>query len=239
MKRLRAKLENLYYTARYPFIKNTDNTRDLKDIIFKESFNKSFWNRWSNGWYVNGGGNDDRKMYNFEKRNVDPTGKSLYLYSKGIREKSGCMIYSKRLYKYGIFRFKLGLGCFEGEEFAFWLKSYTKDVYEIDNLEIFMDGNPKQELLFTTHEGTNYFSDHKYFPNSVRDTVLLNNPLTFDLEWRPNKLTWRVNGNIVKVHYDNIPNEEMGIIINYGKISGKTWNSAAKITEIIVAENYE
>jgi len=212
--------------------------KELDEVIFKENFNnKSFWKRWNNGWYVNNG-NDDRKMYNFDKVNVVPTGNGVLLYSRWANIKSGCMVYSKQEFTYGIFRFKLSLSSFNEEEFAFWLKSYKYDVNEIDNLEVFMDGNTNHRLLFTNHTGTNYSTDHKFFPDSINKRVELNNPLTFDLEWAENKIVWYVEGIPIKVWYGETPKTQLGIIINYGKIHDYNITTFAKIHEIIVAKKF-
>ena len=215
--------------------------RELEQVVFKENFNtNSFWKRWNNGWYVNGGGNDNRKNYNFDKSNVEPTGNQLNLYSRYFETGSGCMIYSKKEFTYGIFRFKLTLSSFNEEEFAFWLKSYSTDINEIDNLEVFMDGNTNHPLLFTAHSGTKYGSrfTHKFFPTTLRKRVRYSTPTTFDLEWRENKIMWYVNGIPVKVWYGKTPEVPLGIIINYGKIHNYSATTLASISEIKVAKKF-
>lgn len=236
---IKSKIVTGYYQLTYPFKK--ENIRCLSDVVFREySYDEElFWKKWNNGWYVNKG-NDDRKLYKFDKENIKIGNGELLLNSKPFKDHSGSMIYSKKHFLYGVFRFEISFSCFSSEEFAFWLKSYKTDVIEIDNLEVFMDGNTKHELLFTAHEGTKYGSEstHKFYPSTIRRTTTLSKPAVIDLLWEEDRIVWYVNGIPVKVWYGKTPNVSMGIIINYGKIAEDNYHSFAKVKNILVAKEY-
>jgi len=211
------------------------DSRVLKGVTYNERFAPNFFRRrWKNGWYVNNGGNDGRKLYSFNKKNVVVDHDKIILVSKldasvpvGILY-SGVMVYSKRTYNKGVFRIKIDMNNYvEGNEFAVWLKDYNDDVNEIDIIEIF----DSKHLVFTAHCGSNYDFDHKIHATTVNYDVFKKPHITIDLAWEDNKLVWMLNRKIVKVFYGSF-DFNAGIIINYGKIDFRT----TRTSNVIVRE---
>ena len=195
--------------------------------IFKEPFDDSegFWGRWNNGWYVNGGGSDERNDYSYDAKNVYPGNGKLQLdliaqYPEGTDPFamtypfSGVMFYSREKFKFGRFRITVKVDDVKQTTFAAWLKDPEKDVNEIDIFELF-NNKRKTKAEFTHHWGTNYTTDHKKSTTS-RKARLTKKLTTFELDWKPNKLTWYMDGVPVKILYNSIPQVEMIFIINFG-----------------------
>jgi beta-glucanase (GH16 family) len=194
---------------------------------FKETFDNSegFWQRWNNGWYVNNGGSDNRNRYSYDAKNVHPANGKLQLdlaaqYPTGTDPFamtypfSGVMFYSKEKFKFGRFRLKVKVDDVKQTTFAAWLKDPDKDVNETDIFELF-NTRKKIKAEFTNHWGTNYETNHDKTTTS-RKSKLTQKLTSFELDWQPDKLTWLMDGVPVKVVYNNIPQVEMILIINFG-----------------------
>lgn len=226
IKRITSQALTLYFKTKFWLINKPKPTPI--NIVESEPFDETFWNRWNNGWYVNGGGNDPRKLYRFHNGNIETRKGEMFLKSHASPFSSGCMIYSKAQFLYGTFRMTYIIQQSPDEEFAFWLKSYKYDVNEIDIVENLAEN----KYTFTGHTGTNYNCDHAFWPTTIN--YLFGTKVTVELEWTPKKLVWRMNGRIVKIQLHNIPDEPMGIIINFGKSDYSPISNAANITELII-----
>jgi|GEM_PF-4515743 len=193
---------------------------------FRETFDNSegFWERWNNGWFVNKG-SDERNRYSYDAKNVHPKNGKLELnlvaqYTQGTDPFavtypfSGVMFYSKETYKFGRFRISFKVDNVKQTTFAAWLKDPIKDINETDIFELF-NTRKKIKAEFTNHWGTNYVKDH-YKNTSSRKSKMTQRLTTIELEWKPDKLTWFVDGVPVKILYSNIPQVEMIFIINFG-----------------------
>jgi beta-glucanase (GH16 family) len=195
--------------------------------IFREKFDNAekFWQHWNNGWFVNGGGSDERNRYSYDAKNVHLKNRKLRLdlvaqYPKGTDPFemtfpfSGVMFYSNEAFKYGRFRLKVLVDDIKQTTFAAWLKDPEKDVNETDIFELF---NTRKTIKaeFTNHWGTNYGNDH-HKSTTTRKARWTKQLTTIELDWKPDKLTWYMDGVPVKVIYNDIPQVEMTFIINFG-----------------------
>jgi beta-glucanase (GH16 family) len=226
-KKIKTGIVNTYLSVMNVFVKKKKLITPGK-YKFKEKFDshEGFWQRWNNGWFVGGsGGSDDRNKYSYDAKNIHPAaGKArldlMAVYPEGTDPFamtypfSGVMFYSKEKFKYGRFRVTVKIDDIEQTTFAAWLKDPVKDVNETDIFELF-NTRKKIKAEFTNHWGTNYGDDH-YKSTGSRKSKLTKQLTTIELDWKPDRLTWFLDGVPVKILYSNIPQVEMIFIINFG-----------------------
>jgi hypothetical protein len=128
------------------------------------------------------------------------------------------MKYSRESFREGIFGTTVMIDLEKNAKFAFWLKSYSEDINEIDVVEIFNTRIIKTffgtwtKAVFTLHTGKNYETDHQYFPTSC---WIPKGYISFSLEKINGMLVWRVNGLKVKVEKDPDIKVIYGVILDY------------------------
>ena len=225
-KAIKGGIVNAYLWIMNAFVKKRKLTQP-DSYIFRETFGNAnnFWRHWLNGWYVNGGGSDERNDYSYDAKNVHPENGKLKLdlvsqYPEGTDPFamtfpfSGVMFYSSEKFKFGRFRITVKVDDVKQTTFAAWLKDPEKDVNEIDIIELF-NNKRKIKAEFSNHWGTSYTTDH-HKSTTCKKARLTKKLTTFELDWKPNKLTWYKDGVPVKILYNNIPQVEMVFIINFG-----------------------
>jgi beta-glucanase (GH16 family) len=226
-KKIKTGIVNTYLSVMNLFVKKRKLVNPGR-YKFKEVFDSKigFWQRWNNGWYVGAGGaSDERNKYSYDTKNVHPAGGKARLdlvaeYPDGTDPFaltypfSGVGFYSKETFKYGRFRITVKVDPVKQTNFAAWLKDPVKDVNEIDILELF-NTRKKIKAEFSHHWGTNYTTDH-HKSTSSRKAKLTKQLTTIELDWKPDRITWYMDGVPVKILYSNIPRVEMIIIINFG-----------------------
>ncbi len=119
--------------------------------------------------------------------------------------------------KYGRIEAKVKLNSTKGIFHSFWLSGDTK----LPQIDIFKHYNNKLYL-------STYWNDNSDSGIINNDTVSLNGSfftgkyMIYSLEWTPEKITWLINGLIIKTQINNIPDEMMYISLNSGVIGEST-----------------
>ena len=111
--------------------------------------------------------------------------------------------------KYGKFEAKIRLNHAYPLTHSFWMVS-EKNVPQIDIMRYHDKSSKKINMGFHISENGSF----KNINYNVTGANFSDNFYIYSLEWTPEKLTWRINGVVVKEITSNIPNEEMYLVFS-------------------------
>lgn len=126
------------------------------------------------------------------------------------------LVISKRDYSFGIFKVWATIPSFIGGCSAIWLFSADEGgIREIDIQENRITGKrQRRECMCTVHGGTDYGEGHEMVCQKVIVDRLSGKMRCYEIEWRRDKIVWRLDGEDIAVNHSLVPQKPMKLIMN-------------------------